>query len=151
METWDDGARRLLTLKISPDTAQTWRSTHGWSFSSKCGFDRLALLVHRGAVYRSTGVCVCDCFSNQITKFSNQITLVSNRIVKLQIELPNWSNRDLNPNLNWDLPITAVLTHDRSVSQLFQLSQKLQLPTCFLLNFFIHTFIVLIWIISLKT
>ena len=30
----------------------------GWIFSSKCGFDRLALLVHRGAVYRSTGVCV---------------------------------------------------------------------------------------------
>jgi len=61
LETWDDGAQRLLTLKISLRTAQTWQSTHDWSFSSKCGFDRLALLVHRGAVYRSTGVCVCVC------------------------------------------------------------------------------------------
>jgi len=26
-------------------------------------FDCLALLVHRGAVYRSTGVCVCVCAS----------------------------------------------------------------------------------------
>ena len=48
METWDDGAQRL--------TAQTWRSARGWSFSSKCGFDRLALLVHRGAVYSVTEI-----------------------------------------------------------------------------------------------
>ena len=54
----DVGRRGATSSHVKNLTAQTWRSTHGWSFSSKCGFDRLALLVHRGAVYRSTGVYV---------------------------------------------------------------------------------------------
>ena len=49
--------KRLCVCVCVCVTAQTWWSTHGWSFSSNRGFDRLALLVHRGAVYRSTGVC----------------------------------------------------------------------------------------------
>ena len=55
----DVGWRGATSSHVKNLTAQTWRSTCGWSFSSKCGFDRLALLVHRSAVYRSTGVCVC--------------------------------------------------------------------------------------------
>ena len=53
----DVGRRGETSSHVKNLTAQTWRSTRGWCFSSKCGFDRLALLVHRGAVYRSTGVC----------------------------------------------------------------------------------------------
>ena len=50
-------------------------------------------------------------FSNRIAKFSNQIP---NRIAVFQIKSfslksnqQNGSNRDLNPNRDWDLPITA--------------------------------------------
>ena len=53
LETWDDGAQRLLTLKIS---LRRLGGQPAVGASAQCGFDRLALLVHRGAIYRSTGV-----------------------------------------------------------------------------------------------
>ena len=57
LETWDGRARRLLTLKISR------RRLGGQpAVGIPNRIDRCTLLVHRGAVYRSTGVvCVLLC------------------------------------------------------------------------------------------
>jgi len=51
MSVGDVGRRGATSSHVKNLTAQTWRSTCGCSFSSKCGFDRLTLLVYRGAVY----------------------------------------------------------------------------------------------------
>ena len=51
LETWDDGARRLLTLKTSRRRLGG-QPVVGASAPNR--IDRCALLVHRGAVYRST-------------------------------------------------------------------------------------------------
>ena len=47
----DVGRLGATSSHVKNLTAQTWRSTRGWSFSSKGGFDHLALLVYQGAVY----------------------------------------------------------------------------------------------------
>ena len=53
--------------------------------------DRLALLVHRGAVYRSTGVCVCVCVCEAIWwHILHWIFAVSNRLSLIKITIFNY-------------------------------------------------------------
>jgi len=57
---------------------------------------------------------------------------VSNQIFKLQTELPNWSNCNLNPNHDSDLPITVTS------NQHFNLVLAIAYKRFLFLAFYIH-------------
>ena len=67
METWDDGARRLLTLKISLRRLGGQPSVGASAQSVVLTASHSSFIEVPSTLYRSTGVCLLLCFSNNFT------------------------------------------------------------------------------------